>query len=96
MAILQREWDDGDSLAIRYEADEEEGIGSATFLSDANEGTDREMTIAFKGEGVSGEIVEERKVVQEGKREVFNGSDAPFRDANGDRFLGLKQKYKEQ
>lgn len=95
MAILQREWDDGDSLAIRYEADEEEGIGTATFLSDANEGVDREMTITFKGEGVSGEIVEERRVVQEGKREVFNCSDGTFYDADGNRFLGLKQEYKE-
>lgn len=94
MAILQREWKDGDSLAIRYEADEE-GIGSATFLSDANEGTDREMTITFKGEGVSGEIVEERKVMQIGKREVFSGSDGTFYDADGNRFLGLKQEYKE-
>lgn len=95
MATILREWDDSDSLAIRYEADEEEGIGNATFLSDANEGTDREMTITFKGEGVSGEIVEERKVVQEGKREVFNGSDGTFYDADGNRFLGLKQEYKE-
>lgn len=91
MAILQREWEDGDSLAIRYEADEEEGIGNATFLSDANEGTDREMTIAFKGE----DVVEERRVVQEGKREVFNGSDGTFLDVNGNQFLALKQKYKE-
>lgn len=95
MAILQREWEDGDSLAIRYEADEEDGIGSATFLSDANEGVDREMTITFKGEGVGGEIVEERKVVQIGKREAFNGSDGTFYDAEGNRFLGLKQEYKE-
>lgn len=95
MATILREWDDSDSLAIRYEADEEEGIGNATFLSDANEGTDREMTITFKGEGVSGEIVEERKVMQIGKREVFNGSDGTFYDADGNRFLGLKQEYKE-
>lgn len=95
MATILREWDDSDSLAIRYEADEEEGIGSATFLSDANEGTDREMTITFKGEGVSGEIVEERKVVQEGKREVFNGSDGTFLDVDGNQFLALKQKYKD-
>lgn len=95
MAILQREWEDGDSLAIRYEADEEEGIGNATFLSDANEGTDREMTITFKGEGVSGEIVEERKVMQIGKREVFSGSDGVFLDKNGDRFLVLKEEYNQ-
>lgn len=95
MAILQREWEDGDSLAIRYEADEEEGIGNATFLSDANEGTDREMTITFKGEGVSGEIVEERKVMQIGKREAFNGSDGTFLDVDGNQFLALKQKYKD-
>ena len=93
MATILREWDDSDSLAIRYEA--EEGIGYATFLSDANEGVDREMTIKFKGEGVSGEIAEERKVVQEGKREVFSGSDGTFYDADGNRFLGLKQEYKE-
>lgn len=96
MATIQREWDDGDILTIRYEANEEEGIGSATFLSDANEGTDREMTITFKGESEGVTVSEERKVVQEGKREAFGGLDGTFRDANGDRFLGLKQKYKEQ
>jgi hypothetical protein len=95
MATIQREWDDGDILTIRYEA-EEEGIGYATFLPDANEGTDREMTIAFKGESEGVTVSEERKVVQEGKRKAFGGLDGTFHDANGDRFLGLKQKYKEQ
>ena len=91
MAILQRQWDDGDALAIRYEVGEEDDIGTATFLSDVNEGVDREMTIAFKAE----EIAEERKVVQIGKREVFSGSDGVFLDKNGDRFLVLKEEYKE-
>lgn len=95
MAILQREWADGDSLAIRYEADEEEGIGSATFLSDANEGVDRDMTITFKGESEGVTVSEERRVVQVGKREVFNGSDGVFLDKNGDRFLVLKEEYKQ-
>lgn len=95
MAILQREWEDGDSLAIRYEADEEEGIGTATFLSDANEGVDRDMTITFKGESEGVTVSEERRVVQIGKREVFSGSDGTFYDADGNRFLGLKQEYKE-
>ena len=95
MAILQREWADGDSLAIRYEADEEEGIGSATFLSDANEGVDRDMTITFKGESEGVTVSEERRVVQIGKREVFSGSDGTFYDADGNRFLGLKEEYKE-
>lgn len=95
MAILQREWADGDSLAIRYEADEEEGIGNATFLSDANEGVDRDMTITFKGESEGVTVSEERRVVQIGKREVFSGSDGVFLDADGNRFLGLKEEYKE-
>lgn len=94
MAILQREWEDGDSLAIRYEADEEEGIGNATFLSDANEGVDREMVVTFRAKDMEN-VKEERRVVQEGKREVFNGSDGTFYDADGNRFLGLKQEYKE-
>lgn len=95
MATILREWEDGDSLAIRYEADEEDGIGSATFLSDANEGVDREMVVTFRAKDVEN-VKEERTVIQEGKREAFGGLDGTFRDANGDRFLGLKQKYKEQ
>lgn len=91
MAILQKQWADGDALVIRYEVGEDDDVGTAIFLSDANECVDREMTIAFKSE----DIVEERKVMQIGKREIFSGSDGVFLDKNGDRFLVLKEGYKQ-
>lgn len=86
MAELQKEW-----LLIRYDGDKD---GEVSFEAGVNEDTDRAIDISFRGEGVYEQEV--RTVIQEGKREAFNGSDAPFYDANGDRFLGLKQKYKEQ
>lgn len=93
MAILQKQWADGDSLAIRYETDEEEGIGSATFLSDANEGVDREMEVSFITRDRT--ITVTRTVRQEGVREAYTGSDGEFRDINGDRYLALKEEYKD-
>ena len=64
MAKLIKQWDDGGNLSVTYDGN---GDGSANFSSDTNEGIDREMSVFFKGAGL--EI--ERKVKQEGRREVF-------------------------
>lgn len=64
MAELVKQWNDGGSLTATYEGS---GDGSAVFSSDVNEGIDREMSVFFKGNGLS----VERKVRQEGMREVF-------------------------
>ena len=79
MAELRKQWDNGGLLTVAYEGD---GDGSAVFTSEANEGIDREMTVAFKGGGVS----IERIVKQEGRRTriitadgyFFNGADGVF------------------
>lgn len=64
MSNLVKPWNDGGNLSVAYEGS---GDGSAIFSSETNEGLDREMYVTFKGAGL--EI--ERKVKQEGRREVF-------------------------
>lgn len=66
MAEFRRQWDDGDSLSATYDGN---GDGIATFSSDVDEGLDREMNIRFSD--TQGRVFVERKVKQEGKREVF-------------------------
>lgn len=79
MKELFKQWDDGGSLSATYEGS---GDGSAIFSSDTNEGVDRELYVTFKGAGL--EI--ERKVKQEGRREVFED----FILSNGGTFNVLK------
>lgn len=64
MKELFKQWDDGRILSVTYNGD---GDGSAIFSSETNEGIDKEMYILFRGAGL--EV--ERKVKQEGRREVF-------------------------
>lgn len=64
MKELFKQWDDGGILSVTYNGD---GDGSAIFSSETNEGIDKEMYVLFRGAGL--EV--ERKVKQEGRREVF-------------------------
>ena len=66
MAELVKQWNDGGSLTATYEGS---GDGSAVFSSTTNEGIDREMSVVFKD--ASKKVSVERKVWQEGRREVF-------------------------
>lgn len=85
MATLVKQWSTGrDNLSVTYDGD---GDGTAVFTSDANEGIDRVMDVAFK----AGDIVEQRIVTQEGLRQPFGLSGGGvFRLANGGRFGVLK------
>lgn len=80
MAELVKQWNDGGSLSVSYDGD---GDGSAVFTSDTNEGIDREMSVTFKGAGIS----VERVVKQEGLREIFEEG---FLLADGGTFNVLK------
>lgn len=82
MAELQKLWQDGGSLTVTYDGD---GDGSAVFTSEVNEGIDREMTVAFKGGGVS----IEKNVRQVGLREIYEEG---FTLADGGTFNVLKKK----
>lgn len=64
MAELVKAWNDGGNLSVAYDGD---GDGSAIFSSDVAEGLDREMSVVFRGAGLS----VERVVKQEGMREIF-------------------------
>lgn len=64
MATLVKPWNDGGNLSVTYEGS---GDGSAIFSSDVAEGLDREMSVVFRGAGLS----VERIVKQEGMREIF-------------------------
>lgn len=64
MAELVKAWNDGGNLSVTYEGS---GDGSAIFSSDVAEGLDREMSVVFRGAGLS----VERVVKQEGMREIF-------------------------
>ena len=79
---LIKKWNDGGSLTATYGGS---GDGTAVFTSDTNEGIDREMSITFKGGGVS----VERTVRQEGLREIFEDD---FLLADGGTFNVLKGK----
>lgn len=84
MAELRKPWNDGGSLSVTYDGD---GDGSAVFTSDANEGIDRVMDVAFK----AGDVVEQRIVTQEGLRQPFGLSGGGvFRVADGGIFGVLK------
>ena len=84
MAELKKQWADGGSLTATYEGS---GDGSAVFTSDINEGIDREISVTFKGGGVS----VERKVTQEGLRQRFITADGKvFCVSDGGRFGVLK------
>ena len=85
MAELVKSWNDGGSLTATYEGS---GDGSAVFSSDVAEGLDREMSVSFIDK--SRAVVVERKVRQEGMREVFNASDGTFFLADGGTFNVLK------
>ena len=65
MADFVKSWDNGGNLSATYNGS---GDGEAIFTSDINEGIDREMSVVFKGAGLS----IERKVTQVGLREIFN------------------------
>ena len=87
MAELVKQWNDGGSLTATYEGS---GDGSAVFSSDGYEGIDREMSVFFKGNGLS----VERKVRQEGTRQQFITADGlVFRCADGGRFGVLKEEH---
>ena len=83
MKSVIKQWNDGGSLTATYEGS---GDGSAVFTSDINEGIDREMSVTFKGGG----ITVERVVRQEGMREVFNAADGAFLTADGGTINVLK------
>ena len=80
---LKKQWNDGGSLSVSYDGDRD---GSAVFSSDANEGIDREMSVVFKGGGLS----VERTVKQEGKRLRFRCKDGLFILKDGGTFNVLK------
>lgn len=85
MATLIKQWPTGTgNLSVTYDGD---GDGTAVFTSDANEGIDRVMNVAFN----AGDIVEQRIVTQEGLRQPFglNGGGV-FRIKNGGRYGVLK------
>ena len=82
---LKKTWNDGGSLSVTYEGS---GDGSAVFSSDPYEGIDREMSVQFKGSGVT----EERTVRQEGIRQQFLTADGKvFCVSGGGRFGVLKE-----
>lgn len=84
MAELIKKWNEGDgNLTASYEG---RGDGSAVFSSDVNEGIDRQMTVAFKGDG----LTVERNVTQVGLREEFVCTDGEFATADGEIFGVLK------
>lgn len=85
MVITTKKWADGGSLTVSYIG---RGDGIATFTSDINEGVDRETTVKFLD--AIGEVRGERKVKQEGKREVFGCADGAFILADGGTFNVLK------
>ena len=83
MAELVKQWADGGSLTATYEGS---GDGSAVFSSDTNEGIDREMSVTFKGGGLS----IERSVKQEGLREEIRTADGLIFKASDGYFGVLK------
>ena len=85
MATLVKQWSTGTgNLSVTYDGD---GDGTAVFTSDANEGIDRMMDVAFK----AGDVVEQRIVIQEGLRQPFGLVDGGvFRIKNGGRYGVLK------
>ena len=83
MAELVKQWNDGGSLTATYEGS---GDGSAVFSSDVNEGIDREMSVTFKGAGLS----IERSVKQEGLREEIRTADGLIFKASDGYFGVLK------
>lgn len=87
MATLIKPWNDGGNLSVTYDGS---GDGEAVFTSDTNEGIDREMSVTFKGDG----ITVERVVKQEGMREVFNAADGAFLTADGGTINVLKDGFK--
>ena len=84
MAELIKPWNDGGNLSVTYNGD---GDGSAIFSSDSYEGIDREMNVAFVD--ASRSIIVERKVSQEGLREIFEEG---FILADGGTFNVLKKR----
>ena len=88
MAQTVKQWEDGGSLTISYGGS---GDGSAVFSSDTNEGVDRQMDVTFKD--ISGAVTHTRAVVQEGRREPFNGSDGEFALSDGGTYNVIKEGY---
>lgn len=87
MAELIKQWEDGSRLTATYEGS---GDGDAVFVSDANEGIDREMSVSFVD--ASGSIVVERTVSQVGLRQRFITADGKvFCVLGGGRFGVLKE-----
>lgn len=82
MAELVKPWNDGGSLSATYNGS---GDGEAIFSSDANEGLDREISVAFISK--SSNISVNRVVRQSGRREIFNED---FILADGGTFNVLK------
>ena len=88
MSQTVRQWNDGGNLTVVYDGDRD---GSAVFSSDTNEGVDREMNVLFKD--VSGKVSHSRKVLQEGRREPFFGSDGEITLSDGGTFNVIKEGY---
>lgn len=85
MAEFKKEWQDGGTLTASYEGS---GDGSAVFASSENEGIDRETSVSFID--TSRSVVVEKKVIQEGLREVFLADSEDFILADGGTFNVLK------
>lgn len=84
MAKLIKPWNDGGSISVTYDGS---GDGEAVFSSDTNEGIDREMSISFKGGGIS----VERTIWQEGLREEIMTADGLIFKASDGYFGVLKE-----
>lgn len=85
MGTLKKDWGNGEKLTVTFYG---HGDSFATFTSGVNAGIDREMSVYFVDD--TGKIRVERKVKQEGKREVFGCADGAFMLADGGTFNVLK------
>ena len=84
MERVVKEWKDGSGDTFTVICNHEKL--QAVFSSDVNEGIDREMSVYFKGGGLS----VERTVKQEGKRLRFRCKDGLFLLKDGGTFNVLK------
>lgn len=87
MAELQKDWGNGTKLNVTYTGT---GNGTAVYSSPINESIDKEVTLTLAGTGEYSNVKKTQKVIQTGKREVFNAADGPFILADGTTFNVLK------
>lgn len=85
MLHFEKKWEDGGSLTVVYEG---RGDGNASFISDTNEGLDRETSVTFVD--YDNLVRLECKVIQQGRREVFSVADGVFITADGGTFNVVK------